>query len=88
MKNYIQSLLCTTNCWLKLCCLTSIFLIILGIFLPPLGIIDNSIIIGVGEILGFATLGEGVRVVQSGHNAKIKIKEMELEVKNRKNGED
>jgi hypothetical protein len=86
MKNIIDNLLCKTNCWLKGCTLTSILLIILGIFLPPLGVVDNSIIIAVGEILGFATLGEGVRIIQAGHDAKIKIKELELSVQT-KNGE-
>jgi len=86
MKNILNNLLCKSNCWLKLCTLTSILLIILGIFLPPLGIVDNSIIIAVGEILGFATLGEGVRIIQAGHDAKIKIKELELSVQT-KNGE-
>lgn len=85
MKQIFDQIFCTSNCWLKLCTLTSIVFILLGIFLPPVGVIDNSIIMAIGELFAFAALGEGVKAIQSGHTTKLKIKEMELEIT--KNGE-
>lgn len=76
--------ICTSNCWLKLLTLTSIGLILMGALLPPIGIIDNSILVGVGELEAFAVIGESVVAFQSGLDAKVKIKEIEFEIK--KNG--
>jgi len=38
------------------CLATSIALIVGGFFVPPLGVIDGSVITAVGELLGFATI--------------------------------
>jgi len=38
------------------CLVTSIGLIVGGFFVPPLGVIDGSVITAVGELLGFATI--------------------------------
>lgn len=51
--------------------------------MPPLGIIDNSILLGVGEMFMFSALGETVRTIQAGHSAKVKIKELELDIQNK-----
>lgn len=56
----------------------------MGALLPPIGMIDNSILISVGELEAFAVIGESVVAFQSGLDAKVKIKEIEFEIK--KNG--
>ena len=82
MAKIIDFIICESNCWLKILTLTSILFIFLGLLLPPVGVVDNSILIGIGELEGFAVIGETTRAIQSGHSAKIKIKEMEMEIKN------
>lgn len=41
-----------------LCLLTSIVLCVVGFILPPQGVIDPSVLTAVGELLGFATIGQ------------------------------
>lgn len=38
------------------CLLTSIFLLVASLFIPPHGVIDSSVVAGVGELIGFGTL--------------------------------
>lgn len=82
MAKIIDFLVCESNCWLKILTLTSILFILLGLLLPPIGIVDNSVLIGIGELEGFAVIGETTRAIQSGHSAKLKIKQMEMEINN------
>ena len=41
-----------------LCLVTSIGLSVAGFIVPPTGIIDGSVLTVIGELLGFATLGQ------------------------------
>ena len=49
----------------------SIILIIASFFVPPLGIIDPSVMAGVGELFAFAALWELHVAVRKGLDAKI-----------------
>lgn len=49
----------------------SIFLIVTSFFIPPLGIIDPSVFVAVGELFGFAALWEMHVAVRKGLDAKI-----------------
>lgn len=49
----------------------SIFLIVTSFFIPPLGIIDPSVFVAVGELFGFAALWELHIAVRKGMDAKI-----------------
>lgn len=82
MDKILKFLKCESNCWLKFNLLISFALILCGFLLPPLGVIDNSVLLGVGELFAFSGLGESVRIIQAGHSTKLKLKELELEVKN------
>ena len=42
-----------------------------GFFVPPLGIIDGSIITGVGELLAFAALAMVPSVISSAKSTKV-----------------
>ena len=49
----------------------SIFLIVTSFFIPPLGVIDSSVFVAVGELFGFAALWELHVAVRKGLDAKI-----------------
>ncbi len=50
----------------------SIILIITSFFIPPLGIIDSSVFVGVGELFAFAALWELHVAIRKGLDAKIR----------------
>ena len=52
------------------CLLTSIALIVGGFFVPPMGVIDGSVIQSVGELLAFATLGMSPSIISSAKSVK------------------
>ena len=54
-----------------ICLIVSIILIISGFICPPMGVIDNSVIISVGELFGFASLGAVYRAMEKGVDATI-----------------
>lgn len=68
--------------WLKILTITSIGLIIAGFCVPPLGIIDGSVLIGTGELAGLGALFEAGHAIDKGLDAKIKIKDIELQIHN------
>lgn len=70
--------------WLKILTITSILLVVTGFIVPPLGVIDSSILIAVGELTGIGALWEFSRAIKRNTNAKVKIKEIELEINGRK----
>lgn len=49
----------------------SIILIVTGFFVPPMGIIDGSVITAVGELLGFGTIGMIPDIIKSAKTAKV-----------------
>lgn len=51
------------NLWFKLLSLISIILIIISFFMPPAGVIDPSVMAGVGEIFAFAALGTVLQAI-------------------------
>lgn len=69
------------------CFIISVGLIIGGFFVPPMGVIDGSVLTAVGELLAFPTLAFGMRAVELGYDLKIQKGETSVEVTNGK-GED
>jgi len=53
----------------------------LGMMLPPRGKIDPSILTGVGELFGFATLGVVANAIRYGYDAKITHGKTSVEIK-------
>lgn len=49
----------------------SIFLIVASFFVPPIGVIDSSIFMAVGELFGFAALWELHVAVRRGTKASV-----------------
>lgn len=58
--------------WVFLACLVvAIGLIVASFFIPPAGVIDGSVLAGVGELFAFAALGEVGAAIEKGKTAKI-----------------
>lgn len=70
--------------WLKILTITSILLIVGSFIVPPLGIIDGSVIAVVGELTGIGALWEFSKAMKRNVNAKVRIKEIELELNGNK----
>lgn len=49
--------------WITL--ITSAFLLVTSLFIPPKGVIDSSVIAAVGELFAFATLFKLPNIIQS-----------------------
>ena len=54
-----------------ICLITSICLIVGGFLVPPLGIIDGSVLTAVGLLLGFAVVGVVMNAMLHGADMKI-----------------
>ena len=54
-----------------ICLVVAIILLVVSWIMPPMWIIDKSILAAVGELFGFAALGEVAAAVERGHSATI-----------------
>ena len=63
-------------------------LIIASFCVPPLGLIDPTVLAAVGEVFAFAALWAVLRAIDKGGVAKIRHHETELEIKNEKKHEE
>lgn len=61
--------------------LVSIGLIVTSFFIPPLAVVDGSVLAAVGELFGFAALGEVAAAVERGHGATISHGNTTIEIK-------
>ena len=62
------------------CLIISIGLFIGGFFVPPMGVIDGSLLTAGGLLLGFAVVAVGAQALQDGRNATIKHGETEIQI--------
>ncbi len=62
------------------CLLTSVCLFIGGFCVPPMGVIDGSLLKAVGMLLGFGTLGQAPVLLESLKSAKFTKGDMTVEV--------
>lgn len=73
--------------WLKILTLTSVGLVIASFIVPPLGIIDGSVLAAVGELTGIGALWEFSKAINKNINARVKVRELELEInRHKRNG--
>lgn len=61
--------------------LVSIGLIVTSFFIPPLAIIDGSVLAAVGELFGFAALAEVAAAIERGHSATISHGNTSIEIR-------
>jgi hypothetical protein len=75
----------TRSFWLSrltfvMCFFVSVGLIVGGFFVPPMGVIDGSVLTAVGELLLFPTLLYGYRAVELGMKVKFQKGETTVSV--------
>ena len=58
----------------------SVLLIVGGIFCPPIGVIDGSVLSAVGLLLMFATIDKIPEAIKAGRNLKIQKGDFSAEV--------
>ena len=63
-KNYLKS-----NLFFWIFSIIGVILIIVAFILPPLSVIDNSVLIAVGEIDGMIALGAVIKAIDKGESA-------------------
>ena len=61
--------MCTVVFCITFC--VAVALIIGGFFVPPMGIIDGSVLTAVGELIVFPALAFGMRAVELGYNLRL-----------------
>jgi len=71
-----------------ICLIVALGLIITSFFIPPLAVIDGSVLAGVGEIFAFAALGEVAAAIERGHSASISHGNTTIEIKNQEDEDD
>ena len=74
-RNYLEN-----NTFFWVFSIIGVILIIVAFILPPLSVIDNSVLIAVGEINGFAALGAVIKSIDKGRSASIRHNNTELTI--------
>ena len=75
----------TRSFWLSrftfvICFFVSVGLMIGGFFVPPMGVIDGSVLTAIGELLLFPTLLYAYRALELGYKVKFQKGETSIEV--------
>ena len=75
----------TRSFWLSwftfmICFFVSVGLVIGGFFVPPMGVIDGSVLTAVGELLLFPTLLYAYRALELGYKVKFQKGETNIEI--------
>ena len=75
----------TRTVWLSrftfvICFFVSVGLIVGGFFVPPMGIIDGSVLTATGELLLFPTLLYAFRALELGYKVRFQKGETSIEV--------
>ena len=68
------------NTWFWILSGFSIALITAGFIVPPTGVIDPGVLVGVGEIFAFAALGAVIKAIDMGMSAKVQHNNTSLTV--------
>ena len=82
-KNYLKD-----NTFFWLFSIIGVILIIVAFILPPLSVIDNSVLIAVGEINGFIALGAVIKAIDNGGSATFQHNNTSVTITNNDNEEE
>ena len=77
-----------SNIWMRILTISSILLIIASFLVPPLGILDGSVLAAVGELEGLGVLWIVLRAVEKGTAASFKKGDVEVDIKEKENKAD
>lgn len=75
-----ESKCCMCKLTFIVCFAISIVLIVTGFFMPPVGVIDGSVLTSVGELLLFPTLVYGFHAIELGLEVKFQKGETSIEI--------
>lgn len=78
MRTSIKNAIHNLSFWM--CFMISIGLMVTGFLMPPKGVIDGSVLTGVGELFGFVALDNIRRAIEKGVDAKIKHGKTEVTI--------
>lgn len=59
------------NGWFIFFSIAAIVLIFTSFFIPPMGVIDGSVLAATGEIFAFAALGTVIKAIDKGVDAQV-----------------
>lgn len=59
------------NGWFKFFSIVAVGLIIASFIVPPMGVVEPSVLAAVGELFGFAALGTVIKAIDKGVDAQI-----------------
>lgn len=82
-RNYVEN-----NLFFWVFSIAGLLMMVAGFILPPLGVIDNSVLIGVGEIDGFIALGVVLKAIDKGVDVTAQHNNTSVTITNREEGED
>lgn len=82
-RNYLKS-----NLFFWLFSIIGVILIIVAFILPPLSVIDNTVLIAVGEINGFIALGAVIKAIDKGVDATFQHNHTSVTITNKGEEED
>ena len=82
-KNYLEN-----NTFFWMFSIIGVILIIVAFILPPLSVIDNSVLIAVGEINGFIALGAVIKAIDKGESATFTHNNTSVTITNNENEEE
>lgn len=77
-RNYIES-----NGFFWFFSIIGVIMMIAGFILPPIGQIDNSVLIGVGEIDGIIALGAVIKAIDNGVDATFQHNNTSVTITNK-----
>jgi hypothetical protein len=66
------------NLWFKVLSGFAMILIVAGFIVPPMGIIDGSVLTAVGEIFAFAAVNTALKAMDQGFSARVRHKKTTL----------
>ena len=79
-ENKTEQQCCFCRIVTAICFVISVLLIIVGFLLPPMGVIDGSVLSAVGEILLFPVVIYGFRAIELGLEVKIQKGDTSVEI--------
>ena len=82
-RNYLKS-----NLFFWLFSIIGVILIIVAFILPPLSVIDNTVLIAVGEINGFIALEAIIKAIDKGVDATFQHNHTSVTITNKSEEED